>query len=343
MDSWGFENKSFTTVEPNALLSGWGSGGTNPSGKSDKPSMDPIAPHLEERPVERAATQDNPSEIGKQHDFWINFTPKDKEGLDLVKKWMSLPNSKKLMWSYKLKYTEKDGIAGISCKEEAKEALEQIEALAKQEELSQMNPTAPVEYFVSDGDKSGGNKDGKLDVDATNLSGIRSMSDNGATSEDNMKKMGTFPASLFEQDQKEFQLRDLKGKLDKLEHDTDEIFDFLRMILAAGNIAGFVSALYMLLDKGLIKNSQFADKLTKAMKDRNVGDDKIRQKVYDLLKKKSPTGAEQGEIRMLMDELTKNGKFIEALESALKDSIARLEKDSRNAEDMGERIRRMDK
>jgi len=175
LELWGFERIGFIDARPGACLAIDPSGGAGGAPKEETPPPKYHVAHIEKRNVEDAA---DVAKVNVQQDVWVAFTAQDAKKTTDTKKLLMDSKSKPAagtLWSYRIKYTELDGKAGVTCQEEADEVQKEIEELPEYEALHKIDAT-PTVYTLSNEDKD---NDSFADVNENLLTGYNTLSKNG--------------------------------------------------------------------------------------------------------------------------------------------------------------------
>lgn len=308
MELWGFENR-FETVGTGGLFkirrSGAGGGGGS-GGSSSTRGADEIPPHLDTLTVQ-PEEGNNLEEVGSRQEYTVCFEGQRRQGANVS----ANPNER---WCYRGVFVERDGVAGISSKEEAEMVRDQVEGLPGFESLRNKDPMPMVEYHDHDGSDADTNQD---HAGMPFFGGVDYLAEGESLEDDELLD----PAGAAIQNPSRANFR----KLELERAEVDALIAVLLAALCSGNLDVIASLFNALAQRSGLTVAQVAARTAEAlgMADREAAE--FGDKFADLYKKSDDPKkrAEMlGELKKLEVLYQQNTNRREQLQGILRQSMA---------------------
>lgn len=309
MELWGFENRFESVGMTAGLFTIPGRNGPNRTSSSSSATRgaDEI-PQLHDALTVLPEDGNNLEEVGSRQEFVIRFEREPAQ------RGSRTPNPSD-SWSYRGVFVERDGVAGISSKEEAEMVRDQVERFSHFEELQRRYPRDPiVEYHDHDGSDTDTNQD---HAGMPFFGGVDYLAEGESLEDDELLD----PAGAAIQNPSRANFR----KLELERAEVDALIAVLLAALCSGNLDVIASLFNAIAQRSGLTVAQVAARTAEAlgMADREAAE--FGDKFADLYKKSDDPKkrAEMlGELKKLEVLYQQNTNRREQLQSILRQSFS---------------------
>lgn len=321
MQLWGFENsrKIAISAKFSLLQHQGGAGGVN--GRNNQQTEIP-PPHWDTRtgPLPQATpeeisrlTNTAPGTDGRANErtFYIRF-----EGERNPQNGRLNPNPNQ-RWSYRGIWHERDGLVGISCKEEADEVIEFVNRIDPNNSLRNIDPNARISYLITDRDNNG-----QLDEGNADLQTIEGRAAHGreVTNPDGDGSGSTSGSERF----------NLNSVLAKLRADRrrfDREFDEIMERLMKGDTSAVKDGAD-LQDKISSNHTRaFGAMMLSYRREISTASERRERRLVTLMRSGNTNASTQAEIREIQFANQRDRDALEAAQNAVRDSTDGMERD----------------